>query len=262
MSTVFLYGDVNENFAMLSKPFVNACGGKRSRIALLMLPRSQHHETRYREAWLEAGAGEITAICPPMSMNLRSEQLSTLRQSTGIFMAGGETKLYQRIYGTNSVSRLIGELHAAGIPYGGVSAGAMMACDNCMVSGSIVRTKTNEFLLASKNYDESCRGQHRGGRVGLIMRKGLGLVKDCIVLPHFTEWGFFPGLVEAMELTESHIGVGMDEGICLELREGKKATVRGRGRLYFFHRDMEGSVSPSFKVELYEPGACFDLPSH
>lgn len=259
MSPVFLYGDVRENFNTVSKPFVRASGGQRARIALLMLPRSEKYATRYREAWLKAGAGEVAPIYPPTNLTLTRDQLRTLKQSTGVFMSGGRTSLYQRAYGSKGVSSLLRELHDSGVPYGGVSAGAKMACDYCTVGGTVVKTRTNEFPLASKEYVTSYQRQRPSERPGLVIRRGLGLVKNCVLQPHFTEFGLLPGLMEAMSLTGSRYGIGVDEPICLELRGETRATVRGRGRLYFFSRPGKRAEGSTFRLRVYEPGSHFEL---
>ena len=259
MSLVFLYGDVGENFAALSEPFVRASGGQRARIALLMLPHSEKFAPIYRRAWLKAGAGQVTPILPPTSLTLTRDQLGTIEQSTGIFMSGGSTTTYQRIYGSKVVSRLIRELYISGVPYGGVSAGAMMACDRCALGGSSVRTRTNEFQLASNEFVESILKKHPAEPPVLVIKRGLGLVKDSVLEPHFTEWGLFPLLFEAMSLTESRFGIGVDGPICLELQGGSKATVRGRGRLYVFTRPTKRKEDPVFSIRTYEPGNRFEL---
>lgn len=259
MPSVFLYGNVRENFGTLSQPFVRASGGRRARIALLMLPHSEKFAPIYRRAWLKAGAGQITPIYPPTSLALTRDQLRTLKQSTGIFMSGGRTALCQRIYGSKVVSRLIRELHESGVPYGGVSAGAKMACDQCMVGGSIARTRTNEFPLGSKEYVASYQRQRPRERPGLGIGKGLGLVRNCVVQPHFTEWGLFPGLTEAMSLTDSRFGLGIDEPICLEIQDGSKAMVRGKGRLYFFVKPTKRKGDSTFRARVYEPGSRFRI---
>ena len=260
-SAVFLYGDVRENFAAVSEPFVEASGGKHSKIALLMLPRSQRYAKAYVDAWRQAGGGEVTAICPPGGLVLNTEQLQAIEQSTGIFMSGGPTSLYQRIYGTGVVYRAIRKLYDSGVPYGGVSAGAMMACDHCIVRGSLVRTRTNEFQLGSDGFVDSHKKPRPGEPAGMVIRRGLGLVKDCVLEPHFAEWGLFPGLVEAMKGTGSHFGVGLDSSICLELRDGRRAVVHGRGRLYFFRRETHRGVGAGFCARLYGPGARFEFHS-
>jgi len=226
-----------------------------------MLPRSQRYAATYRDAWLKVGAGEVTAICPPGSLVLTASQLQTLEQSTGVFISGGPTSLYQRIYATRIVSRVIGKLYDSGVPYGGVSAGAMLACDSCQVGGSIVKTRTNEFQLGSNEFVETHRRPRPGVHVGFAIKSGLGLVKDCVLHPHFAEWGLFPGLLEVMNRAGSRYGVGLDGPICLELRDGKKAVVHGRGRLYFFRKETRSTNVPSFRVRFYEPGDRFDFPT-
>ena len=259
MSSVFLYGDVAENFAALSKPFVTASGGRRAEIALLMMPRSQAYVARYRDALRASGAGQVTPIYPPETLLLKRDQLRTIERSTGILMAGGNTPVYLRAYGTRTVSRLIRELYTSGVPYAGVSAGAKMACDHATVGGTSVRTRTNEFHLASKGFVDAYRKEHPRERPGLVIKKGLGLVEDCVLEPHFTEWGLFPRLMEGMVLSKSHFGIGVDGPICLALQGGSEATVRGRGRLYLFARPTKRSGDSVFSIRTYEPGGRFDL---
>lgn len=254
-SVVFLYSSVGANFAALSAPFVAACGGTRARIALLLLPNSARYEARYREAWRTAGAGEIDAIYPPENLVLENEQLRTLQRSTGIFMSGGDTSLYRTVYGRSGVARAIRERHAAGRPYGGVSAGAMMACGQLVLEGSTIKTRANEFQLVA----DSSRASPKFGAPGLTFGKGLGLVHNCVLEPHFTTWGRFPRIVEAMHRTRSRFGLGLDDSVCLEVRGGVRATVRGRGRFYLFRRKATGTGRPEIEVRVYEPGARFEL---
>lgn len=253
-SPIFLYGNVSNNFRRLSAPFVRACGGRSAKIALLMLPHSEEYVPRYRQTWLRAGAGEVTPIFPPASLVVQEEQLRTLRRSTGVFMSGGPTELYQRSYGTRAVARTIRGLHDSGVPYGGVSAGAMMACEDCVVEDSTGPTRAIDLR---RGVDRS-RSRGEAKRPGLVVKRGLGLVARCVLEPHFTESGRLPRLVEAMTLAGSRFGIGIDEPTCLELR-GAKATVRGRGRLYLFRRDSRGRRGAGFRFRSYEPGSRFEF---
>lgn len=259
MSSVFLYGDVAENFDALSIPFVRASGGQRAEIALLMLPRSREFEARYRDALFGSGAGQVVPIYPSRKLTLDKEQLRALRRSTGILMAGGPPTMYQRAYGGRVVAQMIRGLHHSGVPYGGVSAGAMMACEQFVVGGAILRTKTNEFPPGSREYVAAYPRHRSERRPGLASRKGLGLVRNCVVQPHFTEWGLFPGLTEAMSLTDSRFGLGIDEPIGIEIQNGSKVIVRGKGRSYFFVKPTNRKRDSMFRVRIYEPGSRFDL---
>jgi len=249
MSVLYLYSGMPalENH---SRPFVRACGGKDARIGLLMIPDFRQHEEKCRQVLVAAGAGEIDTIVPPANLVLEDEQLRTLKRFTGLFMAGGAASQYQRIYGTKRVARLIREMHATGTPYGGISAGSMMAADLCDVGSSLVKTRTNEYLLAAEGH---------ASPPGVDLRSGLGLIEDCVLQPHLSEWGQLPELYEDVRLGRSRVGLGLDNSICLELRDGARALVRGRGRLYVLRRRTVGSRGFALEVEAYEPGACFDL---
>jgi len=249
MSTVFLYSGITALDAW-AQPFVEACGGPGGSIALLMVPRFKPHEVRCRQALLKAGAGEIQTVAPPANLVLSDRSLRTLERSTGMFMAGGAASVYQRIYGTRPASRLIQRRVAAGVPYGGLSAGSMMAADLCDVGHTAVRTKTNEFLLAAEGH---------AAPGGVDLKAGLGLVKDSVLQPHLSEWGQLPELFEDMRVGGSRIGLGLDDSICLELKDGRSAFVRGRGRLYVLRKRTKGTRSFGVELEAYEPGAHFDL---
>ncbi len=250
MRSIFLYGDVSDNFPSLSEPFIRASGGRKARIALMMLPNSYNYEARYREPWLKTGVYEVRPIYPSPRLTLSTEQLRTIKESTGIFMSGGNISLYQRIYGTRAVSLIINNLYRSGIPYGGVSAGAMMACDLCTTAGSKIVTKNNEYLLMAKpclTVDEKVKSKP-------VLRKGLGLLGNCVVQPHFSEWGLFPKLFTAMMLAHSHFAIGIDEGICVEIENETHVTVRGLGRAYILARKSE---TPTLQVRAYGPNSNF-----
>ena len=174
-------------------------------------------------------------------------------------MSGGRTALYQRIYGSKVVSSLIRELHDSGVPYGGVSAGAKMAFVHCSVGGAIVRSRSNEFQLASEDYVKNYQRNFPKDWARPEVRNGLGLVENCVLEPHFTEWGFFPRLMEAMRLTNSRFGIGLDGPTCLELHRESKGTIRGRGRLYFFVGAIKQTKGSMVRVRAYEPGSHFEL---
>lgn len=58
-----------------------------------------------------------------------------------------------------------------------------------------------------------------------------------------------------MEITGSTYGLGIDEPACLEIQEGTKAKVHGKGRVYYIAR--KGPLK--FKVKALEPGDSFKI---
>lgn len=84
---------------------------------------------------------------------------------------------------------------------------------------------------------------------------GEGLLHDCPVEAHFSELGGFPRLAQALELTESTWGLGIDEPICLEIDDEFRVKVHGRGRAYILRRT--GPLR--FELRVLEPGDTMEL---
>jgi len=168
-----------------------------------------------------------------------------------MFIGGGDTRAYHRIYTAPAVKAAIREMYAAGVPFGRVSAGALVSTESCTVWGSKVTTERNEYRLRAG----SAADPAADGDAPLALGRGLGLLQDCIVETHSAERGGFPRLVQAMEVTGSTHGLGIDEGICLESRDGTAVAVHGQGRAYCLKR----SGPLRFELVVREPGDGFTL---
>jgi len=177
---------------------------------------------------------------------LGAEALSHLRACSGIFMGGGDTRRYRQIYVLGEAGAIIKERYMAGIPYGGMSAGALLAPEACTIWGSKVSTPTNEYLVRTEFYLDP----HEDGDVELKVGKGLGLLHDCIIEVHFTELGGFPRMIQAMGMTASTHGLGLDDPICLEIQDETRVKVHGRGRAYAAKRLSRRR----FEIQVLEPG--------
>ena len=61
MKRVFLYGTVSHNFEEVSAPFIQASGGAKAKVALLMQGCQgwERYLPRYRDPWLLLGAKEV-----------------------------------------------------------------------------------------------------------------------------------------------------------------------------------------------------------
>lgn len=254
MRKLFLYGDIADNFESVSAPFIEAAGGRSSRIALLLAggPDWEQYLPQYRDPWMRLGAAEVIPLVPASEdLKLDAAQIAQLKLCSGVFMGGGDTRRYHQIYTLPEARAIIRELYNAEVPYGGVSAGALIVGEQCTIWGSKVITPTNEYFVRASFYSDPAKDSDVQLRVG----KGLGLLHDCIVEAHFSELGGFPRLVQAMELTESTYGLGLDEPICLEIRDEVFIKVHGRGRVYFLKR----LSSLKFEVRVLEPGDELEL---
>jgi cyanophycinase len=93
----------------------------------------------------------------------------------------------------------------SGVPFAGISAGALIA------------PKKNVYWEGEVE-DQDLR-----------VFSGLGLAEGFVVDVHFTEWHRLPRLLEAMKKTGILHGWGIDEGACAVFQDGRFAGVIGRG---------------------------------
>ena len=234
MKRLFLYGDVADNFGTTSIPFVEAAGGRAARIALLLAGGAgwERYVNVYRDPWMRQGAAEVLPIAPDGdSTDLGEEAVSQLRSCSGIFVGGGDMLRYQQIYACPEMRAIICELYESGVPYGGASAGAQICPEACILGGSSVRTSDNEYRILASGHEEPVKGSEQ-----LTMAKGLGLLHDRVVDVHLSETGALPRLIQGIELAKANHGLGLDEPICLEVRDGCRVRAHGHGRAYLVTR--------------------------
>ena len=251
--SLFLFGDQHDNFGETSRPFIEAAGGGTAKIAVLTAggPKAQPYVARITAPWQQMGV-EVVTIGPEEYAGEPDEGMAqAIRQCDGIFMCGGETRHLQRIYVASALGDLIRDMYSAGVPFAGVSAGALLAAEQCAAWGGIVTTPTNEYYVRYRGCYEELDGDKTA--IQLELDKGLGLVHDCVFEPHFSEMGGFPRLVTVMQWTGVTHGYGLDEPICLVIEDGRPTRVLGQGRLYH----LERTVSDRFELTVYEPGAEF-----
>lgn len=244
---IYLFGDQNENFAETSRPFIEAAGNISARIAVLTEggEKAAPYVERITAPWREWGV-EVVLIGPNDSAGDPGEDMAgALRKCSGVFMCGGLTRNLERIYVHSHLRDVIRNMYASGVPYAGVSSGALLAAEKCATWGGIVTTQNNRYyVLHSGAYDGV------EGDTSLQLGEGLGLLTGYVMEPHFSERGGFPRLLTVMERTGVKEGYGLDEPICLVVEDNVPRKVLGRGRLY----RLRQPAPRKFEVEVYEPG--------
>ncbi len=255
MQRVFLYSNIVDNFESVSSMFAEAAGGGAAKIALLLQggPDWEEYVPRYRDPWLRLGVAEVVPIAPVGdTTELGAQVLGHLRDCSGIFMGGGDTRRYREAYVVGEAGAIIRERYQSGVPYGGLSAGALVVPE-WVPWGSQVTTPGSEHLVRTEFYLDP----YQDGDVELRLSEGLGLLRDCVIEVHFTELGGFPRMIQSMEMAKERYGLGMDDGICLEIHNQSHVKVHGSGRAYLATR-----LSPlRFEVQVLEPGSEFELSS-
>jgi len=208
---LFLIGGTEGDILdVVAEEFVPAAGRRAARIALLMAGGEgwARYVPRYVEPWRKYGATQHSIVVPgdDGTLDLPSA-LSALEDATGIFIAGGRTAIYHALYASEPVRSLIRERHAAGVPVAGLSAGALISPEVCLLRPT------------PKNPDQELR-----------IDDGLGLISGLVVEVHFDDGpGTLPTLLEGMCRSRTTRGLGIGMSACAVLEGGQLARVLGRG---------------------------------
>jgi cyanophycinase len=127
---LFLLGGSPTTFDSVADEFVPAAGGREATIALLLegAPGWEKYVPQYTQPWIQRGVSRHFIILPDENGNLDLETASArLREATGIFVGGGNTPNYRRLFATEPIRSLIRERYERGVPFAGLSAGALIA---------------------------------------------------------------------------------------------------------------------------------------
>lgn len=206
--------------AALYAPFVAeagrraaASGRARPRIAVISLhPEAQEKAAALAELLTAAGSGDA------MEMQLTAGRpgepigLAAIADVDGVAVGGGLVEDVRA--GLEPVFGELRRLVAAGVPYLGVSAGAMIAAEGSFGSGS----RIGGVLVAPEDPDEP--GDE------LEIEAGIGLV-DVTIEVHVAQRGMLSRLVAAVESGLVAGGLGIDERTALIVGDGGLRALGG-----------------------------------
>ena len=200
MASLFLLGGDTTIFESVADAFVPAAGGDGASIALLLAgaPGWEDYVPRYTQPWVRRGVEQIQPIVPEGDGALNLAAVSArLNEATGIFIGGGHTPTYHRLYATEPVRSIIRERYQAGIPVAGLSAGALIIPELCAITPEDT------------------------GDASVRIVAGLGLISGLMIGVHFSEWNTLPHLLEAMSKTGTSAGLGIDGAACAIFEDGQ-----------------------------------------
>jgi len=192
-------------------------GRVRPRIAVISLhPQPEEKAAALGELLAEAETG--TAIEVHLIAGRPGEPitLDALADVDGIAVGGGVVEDVRA--GLEPVFGEVRRLVADGVPYLGVSAGAMIAAEGSLGSGS----RIGGVVVSPEDPDEP------GGE--LEIEAGIGLV-DVAIEVHVAERGMLSRLVAATEAGMVAGGLGIDERTSLIVGDGA-LRVHGRGNVW------------------------------
>src|SRR5690606_31839500 len=155
--------------------------------------------------WVRRGTTGILPVAPrPNGVLDLQRTREILQAATGIFVGGGDTPTYHRLYATGPVADLIRRRYEQGVPIAGVSAGAMVLMEQCV-------------FLPEETPEQT-----------LQVVPGLVLVRHLIIGVHYSEQNALPDMVEAMVQTRTERGMGIDDAACAVYDHGRLAGALGR----------------------------------
>lgn len=185
----------------------------------------------YRDlfAALEVPAHWLVPVLVSAQQPLTAERVAGFSPS-GLFVCGGSTPLYHRALCADL--GWVQYLRDNAVPYGGTSAGAMVAADRAILGGWLTAEEPARQILfegASEGLDT------------LTVRPGAGLVPFAVDV-HAGQTGTLTRLVHAVQSGQANEGWAIDEDTLLAVHP-TRIQIYGRGNAYRVVRAAEGRVS-------------------
>ncbi len=210
--------------------FVTASGGPYATIAVLAQTGEgwEEHKAKITQTWTRRGVTQYEPIVSREDGLLNLELASAvLRRATGIFIGGGHTPTYHRLFATEPVRTIIRDRYQDGIPVAGVSAGALISLEICHLR------------------------QDETGNDKLQVVQGLGLAKGFVIGVHFTERNALSQVLEVMSKTRTIMGLGIDEPACAVCENENFTKVLGR----YVHRiEMTDFENMAYGITIAQEG--------
>jgi len=210
-------------FDTIAEEFVPAAGGRSAFIVLLLFSGfKKEYLPEYIQPWIKRGVSRYHVVVPREDGAIDSDiVLAKIREATGVFIGGGPTLAYHKLYATEPIKTAIRECYYKGVPIAGMSAGALIAPDICVVG------------LGEKD------------NVSLEIVDGLGLISNIIIAPHFTERNGLSPMLKAMTQTKIRTGWGIDEPACAVFENGQFIKALGKS---IYEITMSDLKSRTYKI--------------
>ncbi len=197
---------------------VRLSGGTEATIVVVPTASSIPDEVskNYLDAFGKLGCANVKILNIRERKQAETERsMKLVRDADCIMFSGGnQSKITEFIAGTK-LHALIRQryLNDDGFVMAGTSAGAMCMSEEMIAGGS----STEAFIKGA-----------------VIMRDGLGFVKNLIIDSHFIKRGRFGRLAEAVAKFPNYIGVGLAEDTGLIIRNGNEFEIIGSGMVIVF----------------------------
>lgn len=170
----------------------------------------------------------------PLDAARKAEALGRISKATGVFLTGGDQARIMDVLADAELLRAVKERFAAGVVFGGTSAGAAVLS---------ARMITGEGDMTVIDGD------------AVEVRPGLGFVEGVILDQHFVKRQRQNRLFGLVLKHPAERGVGIDEDTALLVTGGARAEVVGKGPVMLVDADGEDRLT----IRLVRAGKTFDL---
>lgn len=219
--------DKFKNKVILSR-FVELAGGREARIAIVPTASSiESAGVRYKAIFLELGvdSADVAYISERSSANDRGI-VELIRESTGVFMTGGnQMRLSAVMGGTRSMETIL-ERNTEGAVVAGTSAGASILSSHMVAFGN-------------------SGGSPRQRMAQMVA--GFGLISNVIIDQHFRQRDRIGRLLALVAGNPSLLGVGIDEDTAAIVTADQVLEIAGRNSVTIV--DGRNMYSDVYKVK-------------
>ncbi len=190
--------------------FVELCGGKGSRIAIIPTASELEDTGRNYEKLVRRLGVTHARVLALISRNDCSDEkaLEYIAKADGVFMTGGNQLRLSTTLGGTPVAQTIRRRNAAGMHVAGTSAGAAFMPEHMIAGGTEGPTPTPDKVT---------------------LAPGLGLTNNFIIDQHFRERDRLGRLLTALAYNPFAVGIGLDEDTAAFIRPGDDLEVVGSG---------------------------------
>jgi cyanophycinase len=190
--------------------FVDVCGGKQCRIAIIPTASEMEDTGRNYEKLFRKLGVKHAKVLPFVTREdcQTGDDLQYIEKCDGIFMTGGNQLRLSTTLGGTAVAQLIRRRNVVGMHVAGTSAGAAFMPEHMIAGGKEGSTPTPDMVT---------------------MAPGLGLTNAFIIDQHFRERDRLGRLLTALAYNPFAVGIGLDEDTAAFIRPGDELEVVGSG---------------------------------
>ncbi len=190
--------------------FVEVCGGKTARIAIIPTASELEDTGRnYEKLFRRLGIRHARVLPLETRADCDDEKHQDyLSKSDGVFLTGGNQLRLSTTLGGTAIAQLIRRRNVLGAHVAGTSAGAAFLCEHMIAGGHEGSTPTPDMVT---------------------LAPGLGLTNNFIIDQHFRQRDRLGRLLTALAYNPFAVGIGLDEDTAAFIRPGDALEVVGSG---------------------------------